>query len=108
MTPVRARGPPQNRATPRALPGRSQDASQPPLGVMPKLTESRQQFSVATLGQVRQNRATMNGSEEFFLTRVASSTSGRARNQIPASRELERLRRLGENMTISLAVMKRL
>jgi|ERR1035437_1632349 hypothetical protein len=34
----------------------------------------------------------MNGSEEFFLTRVASSTSGRARNKIPTSRELERLR----------------
>ena len=35
----------------------------------------------------------MNGSEDqIFLTRVASSTSGRARNQIPASRELERLR----------------
>jgi len=27
----------------------------------------------------------MNGSEEFFLTRVASSTSGRARNQLPIS-----------------------
>jgi hypothetical protein len=34
----------------------------------------------------------MNGSEEFSLTRIASSTSGRARNQIPNSRELERLR----------------
>jgi len=33
----------------------------------------------------------MNGSEaQFFLIRVASS--GRARNQIPNSRELERLR----------------
>ena len=45
-------GPPQNRATSRALPGRSPDASQPPLGVTPKLTESRQTLSVATLGQV--------------------------------------------------------
>jgi hypothetical protein len=35
----------------------------------------------------------MNGSEDqFFLARVASSISGRARNQIPNSRELERLR----------------
>jgi hypothetical protein len=35
----------------------------------------------------------MNGSEDqFFLTRVASSTSGRATNLIPNSRELERLR----------------
>ena len=45
-------GPPQNRATSRALPGRSPDASQPPLGVTPKLTEGRQILSVATLGQV--------------------------------------------------------
>jgi len=45
-------GPPQNRATSRALPGRSPDASQPPLGVTPKLTESRQELSVDTLGKV--------------------------------------------------------
>jgi hypothetical protein len=45
-------GPPQNRATPRALPGRSPDVSQPPLGVTPKLTESRQELSIDTLGQV--------------------------------------------------------
>ena len=75
-------GPPQNRATSRALPGRSPDASQPPLGVTPKLTESRQNTSVDTLGQVWQDRAAMNGSEsQFFLTRAASSTSGRARTK---------------------------
>jgi hypothetical protein len=85
-------GPPHNRATPRALPGRSPDVNQAPLGVTPKLAESRQNVPIETLGQVWQDRAAMNGSEEFFFTRVASSTSGRARNQIPTSRELERLR----------------
>jgi hypothetical protein len=66
------------------LPGRSPDASQPPLGVTPKLIESRQELSVYTLGQVWQHRAAMNESEnQFFLTRAASSTSGRAKNQIP-------------------------
>ena len=79
-------GPSQNRATSRALPGRSPDASQPPLGVTPKLTESRQNLPIDTLGQVWQDRAAMNGSEDqFFLARVASSTSGRARNHIPIS-----------------------
>ena len=66
------------------MPGRSPDASQPPLGVTPKLIESRQELSVYTLGQVWQHRAAMNESEnQFFLTRAASSTSGRAKNQIP-------------------------
>src|ERR1035437_10924049 len=70
-------GPPQNRATSRALPGRSPDASQPPLGVTPKLTESRQKLSVDTLGQFWQDRSAMNESEtQFSLTRAASITSG--------------------------------
>jgi hypothetical protein len=50
-------GPPQNRATSRALPDRSPDASQPPLGVTPKLTESRQHLPIDTLRQVWQDRA---------------------------------------------------
>ena len=44
-------GPPQNRATSRAMLGRSPDVSQPPLGVTPKLTESRQTLPVDTLGR---------------------------------------------------------
>jgi hypothetical protein len=45
-------GLPQNRATSRALPGRPPDASQPPLGVTPRLTESRQTSPVDNLGKV--------------------------------------------------------
>ena len=78
-------GLPQNRATSRALPGRPPDASQPPLGVTPKLTESRQKFSVDTLGKVQQDGVAMNESEkQFSFTRAAPSTSGRAKKQIPA------------------------
>jgi hypothetical protein len=76
-------GPPQNRATSRALPGRSPDVSQPPLGVTPKLTESRQKLSVDALRQAWQDGAAMNESEkQFSFTRAASSTSGRAKKQI--------------------------
>ena len=45
---------------------------------------SRQNLPVDALGAVWQVGAAMNGSEkQFSFTRAASSTSGRAKNQIP-------------------------
>jgi len=74
-------GPPQNRATSRALPGRSPDASQPPLGVTPKLTEGRQILSVATSASL-----TGSGCNEWQRRPIlphprSVSTSGRARTK---------------------------
>src|ERR1035441_9082003 len=56
------------------------------LGDGAKPPENRQNLPVAALHQLCQGGAGMNESEkQFSLTRAASSTSGRAENQIPIS-----------------------
>jgi AraC-like DNA-binding protein len=56
------------------------------LGDGAKALESRQSLPVAALHQLWQDRAGMNESEkQFSFTRAASSTSGRAKNQISVS-----------------------
>jgi len=56
------------------------------LGDGAKPPENRQNLPVAALHQLWQDGAGMNESEkQFSLTRAASSTSGRAKNQIPIS-----------------------
>jgi hypothetical protein len=63
------------------------------LGDGAKPPENRQTLPVAALHQLWQDGTGMNESEkQFSFTRAASSTSGRARNQTPTGRELERLR----------------
>ena len=63
------------------------------LGDGAKPPENRQNLPVDALGPVWQDGVAMGESEkQFSFTRAASSTSGRARNQVPNSRELERLR----------------
>src|ERR1039458_5889912 len=57
------------------------------LGDGAKPPENRQSLPVAALHQLWQDGAGMNESEkQFSFTRAASSTSGRAKNQIPISR----------------------
>ena len=57
------------------------------LGDGAKPPENRQDLPVAALHQLWQDGAGMNESEkQFSFTRAASSTSGRAKNQIPISR----------------------
>jgi hypothetical protein len=59
------------------------------LGDGAKPPENRQNSPVAALHQLWQDRAGMNESEkQFSFTRAASSTSGRAKNQIPISSAL--------------------
>jgi hypothetical protein len=56
------------------------------LGDGAKPPENRQHLPVAALHQLWQDGAGMNESEkQFSFTRAASSTSGRAKNQIPIS-----------------------
>ena len=59
------------------------------LGDGAKPPENRQSLPVAALHQLWQDGAGMNESEkQFSFTRAASSTSGRAKNQIPISSAL--------------------
>jgi hypothetical protein len=79
-------GLPRNRAASRALPGRSPLPPAHGLGDGAKTPENRQNLPVVALHQLWQDGAGMNGSEkQFSFTRAASSTSGRARKQIPVS-----------------------
>jgi hypothetical protein len=56
------------------------------IGANPKPSENRQNFPVDALGPVWQHGSAMNESEnQFSFSRAASSTSGRAKNQIPIS-----------------------
>jgi hypothetical protein len=56
------------------------------LGDGAKPPENRQNLPVDALHQLWHDGAGMNGSEkQFSFTRAASSTSGRAKNQIPIS-----------------------
>jgi hypothetical protein len=57
-----------------------------PLGDGAKPPENRQNLPVVALHQLWQDGAGMNENEkQFSFTRAASSTSGRAKNQIPIS-----------------------
>jgi hypothetical protein len=76
-------------ATSRTLPGRSPDVSQPPLGVTPKLTESRQNLPVDILACLCHYCAMLDETQnQFSLTLATLSTCGRAKNQIPISNSI--------------------